>query len=47
MTDPMEGAFYGKVVAGSEKPGDAFELRITARSAALDELIRSSLESAV
>ena len=44
---PIEGAFYGKVVAGSEKPGDAFELRITARSAALDELIRSSLESAV
>ncbi len=43
----IEGAFYGKIVAGSEKPGDAFELRITARSAALDELVRTSLGSTV
>ena len=43
----IEGAFYGKVVAGVQKPGDAFEVRITARSDALTELIRSSLGSTV
>jgi len=43
----IEGAFYGKVVAGVQEPGDAFELRITARSDALTELIRSSLGSTV